>query len=198
MRWAGWQLVDGGRVRSDQPGYVLLIEACLPYKCLADLVGCERMILPGVENPDERARLVATGFAGALPNSVGLTELSALAERAIALASRVPRRRRVGPATLDLYHRDAQVAGRWVGLFPREFELLWCLADNAGVRMSKRQLLKDVWRLDHDPETNRVEVHISRLRSKLASAGAGELIGNRSDRRLLRPQMSARGASANA
>ena len=43
--------------------------------------------------------------------------------------------------------------------------------------MSKRQLLKDVWRLDHDPETNRVEVHISRLRSKLASAGVGELIG---------------------
>jgi two-component system OmpR family response regulator len=79
--------------------------------------------------------------------------------------------------TLDLFYRDAQFAGRWIGLFPREFELLWRLAERPGARITRRQLLKDVWRLDHDPETNRVEVHVSRLRAKLAFAGAGDLVG---------------------
>ncbi|GAA4043737.1 winged helix-turn-helix domain-containing protein [Parerythrobacter jejuensis] len=79
----------------------------------------------------------------------------------------LPRQIGVGPLTLDLFHRDAQIGTRWLGLFPREFALLWRLAESPGQRLDRMTLLADVWRLDHDPETNRLEVHVARLRAKL-------------------------------
>jgi DNA-binding response OmpR family regulator len=136
-----------------------------------------RLLLLGVEQPLERAALLTLGCAEALPAAVGIRELEARARRVSQLSGMVPRRRTVGPLTLDLFHRDVLVGTRWAGLFPREFELLWRLSERCGARLTRRQLLKDVWRLEHDPETNRVEVHVSRLRAKLAFAGAGDMIG---------------------
>ncbi|MES2699627.1 MAG: winged helix-turn-helix domain-containing protein [Pseudomonadota bacterium] len=43
-------------------------------------------------------------------------------------------------------------------------------------RVTRQQLLEDVWRMGHDPQTNSVEVHVSRLRSKLAAAGCAQLV----------------------
>ena len=83
----------------------------------------------------------------------------------------LPRWRTIGALTLDLFHRDARCKGRWLALHPREFGLLWRLADSPGEIVTRRQLLRDVWRLGHDPETNSVEVHVSRLRAKLAAHG---------------------------
>ena len=54
-----------------------------------------------------------------------------------------------------------------MGLHPREFEVLWRLAETPRIVVTRKELLRDVWRLDHDPETNRVEVNISRIRAKL-------------------------------
>lgn len=79
----------------------------------------------------------------------------------------LPRTRHAGALTLNLFHRDVCVAGRWAGLHPREFALLWRLAETPRTFVSRQQLLAEVWRLDHDPETNRVEVNISRIRAKL-------------------------------
>lgn len=174
LRRVGWRLAgheDAGFRHSDYPILIehnALREARLRRECTVVL---------GVDCADERVRLLAEGFAGALCGAIGLVELSARAHRVHISAGLVPRRRQVGPVTLDLYHRDAQLAGRWVGLFPREFELFWRLSEQCGTRLTRLQLLKDVWRLEHDPETNRVEVHVSRLRAKLAFAGAGDLVG---------------------
>ncbi len=77
---------------------------------------------------------------------------------------------------LDLFHRDGCIAREWLGLHPREFELLWRLAQSPGQRLSRRRLLSDVWRIDHDPETNRVEVHVARIRAKLNRFGLSWLI----------------------
>lgn len=88
----------------------------------------------------------------------------------------LPRRRRVGPVTLDLLHRDGTVGGARLGLHPREFALLWRLAETPWRRVTRRELLADVWRLEHMPETNSLEVHVSRLRAKLAVSGAGWLV----------------------
>ncbi|MWV27197.1 hypothetical protein GRF63_04700 [Erythrobacter sp. GH3-10] len=88
----------------------------------------------------------------------------------------LPRWRDIGALTLDLFHRDARKGARWLGLHPREFSLLWRLADSPGVPVSRRQLITDVWRLNHEPETNSVEVHVSRLRSKLADVGCEGLV----------------------
>lgn len=176
LRRAGWRLVEGGARRTGRFPYPLLVGPGMACTCLAALVGREWIVRMGVAAGEERARLVGMGYGDALPVRIALPELSARVLRVTVTAGSLPCERRVGPAVLDLRHRDARVGGKWVGLFPREFELLWRLSESRGERVTRRQLLKDVWRLDHDPETNRVEVHVSRLRSKLGLMGMGQLV----------------------
>lgn len=88
----------------------------------------------------------------------------------------IPRFRDAGEVTLDLFHRDGRVADSWLGLHPREFALLWRLAETPGERMTRRQLLADVWRIHFDPETNSVAVHVARVRAKLNTFGLARLI----------------------
>ncbi|TIX52091.1 winged helix family transcriptional regulator [Alteraurantiacibacter aquimixticola] len=88
----------------------------------------------------------------------------------------LPRWRSLGPITLDLFHRDARHGPRWLHLHPREFGVLWRLADTPGERVTRADLLKDVWRINHEPGTNSVEVHVSRLRGKLAEVGCDKLV----------------------
>ena len=121
----------------------------------------------GVEDAAERASLLSLGVAEAMPLSTSLPELSLRARRVQDMFAMLPRWRTIGPLTLDLFHRDARNGHRWLGLYPREFGLLWRLSDKPGETVSRRQLLEDVWRTHFDPDTNSVEVHVSRLRSKL-------------------------------
>ncbi|MEL7444623.1 MAG: winged helix-turn-helix domain-containing protein [Pseudomonadota bacterium] len=79
----------------------------------------------------------------------------------------IPRFREAGDVTLDLFHRDGRVDDHWLGLHPREFELLWRLAEQPGIVLSRRQLLEDVWRITFEPETNSLAVHVARVRAKL-------------------------------
>jgi len=91
-------------------------------------------------------------------------------------AAFIPRQFRVGPLVLDILHRDARAGERWLSLHPREFELLWRLGEAGGQVVDRRTLLRDVWRLLHEPETNSVEVHVYRLRAKLAPHGLAGLV----------------------
>lgn len=88
----------------------------------------------------------------------------------------VPRRMQAGPILLDLLYRDARLRDRWLYLHPREFGLLWRLAETPRTALSRRTLLADVWRMRHEPQTNTLEVHIFRLRRKLAACGVEHLI----------------------
>lgn len=133
-------------------------------------------IAVGVTCGEERAAMLAAGLGDALCAQVALGELSVRAARLVMAAGALPRRRRVGPLVLDLLHRDARVNGRWLALHPREFALLWRLADAPGERVPRERLLRDVWRLAHVPETNSLEVHVSRLRAKLAVAKVAWLV----------------------
>lgn len=135
-----------------------------------------RLIMLGVEEPAERAALLALGCAEALGASTTLRELAVRAARVDEMFGLLPRWRDLGPLTLDLFHRDARKGSTWLHLHPREFGVLWRLADTPGERVTRRQLLEDVWRLGHDPQTNSVEVHVSRLRSKLGAAGCAQLV----------------------
>lgn len=134
------------------------------------------IVAVGVDEAQARASLIAAGFGDALPTAVALVELAARLLKLDGAGPRIPRERRAGPLTLDLFHRDARLAGRWLGLHPREFALLWRLAETPFRRVSKPDLLADVWRLDRVPETNSLEVHVSRLRTKLACKGLGWLV----------------------
>lgn len=93
----------------------------------------------------------------------------------------IPRFREAGDLTLDLFHRDGRIDDRWLGLHPREFALIWRLAQQPGERMTRRQLLAEVWRINHEPETNSVAVHVARVRAKLEPFGLSRLIATHSE-----------------
>ena len=93
----------------------------------------------------------------------------------------IPRFREAGYVTLDLFHRDGRVEDRWLGLHPREFELLWRLAEEPGKRLTRQQLLADVWRIHFEPETNSVAVHVARVRAKLELFGLAGILATHPD-----------------
>jgi DNA-binding response OmpR family regulator len=84
---------------------------------------------------------------------------------------------RFGPVELDLAAREVRVGGRPVRLGPMEFKLLEYLARNAGVAVSRDQILSEVYGYEADIATDRVDLLVRRLRSKLGDhADAGSII----------------------
>jgi two-component system OmpR family response regulator len=69
--------------------------------------------------------------------------------------------------TMDLLTRRVERAGREIDLQPREFRLLEVLLRHAGQVMTRTMLLEKVWDYRFDPQTNVIDVHISRLRQKV-------------------------------
>lgn len=137
----------------------------------AELSRRRRALVVGIDDALERARLLRLGFGDAMGPQPELEELEIRALRIVDAVRSLPRFRQVGPLKLDLLQRDGVVAGRPLGLHPREFGLLWRLADSPGEPVMVGSLLRDVWRMAFRPETNSLAVHISRLRSKLRVAG---------------------------
>jgi two-component system, OmpR family, response regulator len=76
-------------------------------------------------------------------------------------------RLRVADLELDLLSRKATRAGHAIDLQPREFQLLETLMRHAGQVMTRTMLLEQVWNYHFDPQTNVIDVHISRLRQKI-------------------------------
>ena len=72
-----------------------------------------------------------------------------------------------GDLTLDVVARRAQRAGRTIELQAKEFVLLEYLMRNPGRVLSKTMILQHVWDYHFDPQTNVVDVLVSRLRSKI-------------------------------
>lgn len=81
-----------------------------------------------------------------------------------------------GGIAMDLLKREVRCGGRPALLQPREFELLEELLRNADRVVTRTMLLERVWGFHFDPQTNIVETHMSRLRSKLAEAGVRDAI----------------------
>jgi DNA-binding response OmpR family regulator len=75
----------------------------------------------------------------------------------------------VGDVDVDLRRREALRAGEVVALTTREFDLLAFLADNAGLALSRQQLLDGVWGTDWYGDERTVDVHVAQLRKKLGS-----------------------------
>ena len=74
---------------------------------------------------------------------------------------------RVGDLELDLLARTATRAGSPIELQPREFKLLECLMRHAPRVVTRTMLLEQVWDYHFDPQTNVIDVHVSRLRRKI-------------------------------
>lgn len=72
-----------------------------------------------------------------------------------------------GPLECHVKARTAHRSGRHLPLSPKEFQLFKYLMDNAGEVVTREMLLRDIWRLNFDPQTNVVDVNVGRLRRKL-------------------------------
>jgi len=76
-------------------------------------------------------------------------------------------RLQVADLTLDLRDQSVKRAGKPIRLQPREFRLLAFLMRHSGQLVTRTMLLEHVWEFHFDPQTNVVDVQISRLRSKI-------------------------------
>ena len=74
---------------------------------------------------------------------------------------------RTGDLELDRLSHTVKRAGKEIILQPREFRLLEYLMRHAGQVVTRTMLLENVWDYHFDPQTNVIDVHISRLRSKI-------------------------------
>ena len=74
---------------------------------------------------------------------------------------------RVGELEMDLIGRIVSRQGKEIDLQPREFQLLEFMMRHAGQSVTRTMLLEKVWEYHFDPQTNVIDVHISRLRSKI-------------------------------
>lgn len=77
---------------------------------------------------------------------------------------------RVGAVEVDTGRREARRDGEVVALTARQFDLLRHLAGNAGLALSRRQLLDGVWGPDWYGDERTVDVHVRQLRKKLGDA----------------------------
>jgi two-component system OmpR family response regulator len=74
---------------------------------------------------------------------------------------------RIGDLELDRLSHSVKRAGKEIVLQPREFRLLEYLMRHAGQVVTRTMLLENVWDYHFDPQTNVIDVHVSRLRSKI-------------------------------
>ncbi len=96
-----------------------------------------------------------------------LARVEALGRRRAAPSASVTTRYAVGDLELDVITRTVRRASRKIDLQPREFRLLEYLMRHAGQVVTRTMLLENVWEYHFDPQTNVIDVHISRLRSKI-------------------------------
>jgi len=94
-----------------------------------------------------------------------LARIEALLRRGPASSATV--KLKAGPLEMDLLSRNVTRQGRDIDLLPREFRLLEFLMRHAGQVVTRTMLLENVWDYHFDPQTNVIDVHVSRLRQKL-------------------------------
>lgn len=91
--------------------------------------------------------------------------------RRAAMPAESPDLVRLGDVEIHVKARTVHRRGQFVAVSRKEFELLHKLADHAGDVLTRSMLLDAVWNLRFDPQTNVVDVHVSRLRRKLEIDG---------------------------
>ena len=85
---------------------------------------------------------------------------------------------RVGSLELNLIDRTARRGNRPIDLRPREFQLLKYMMQRSDQVLTFENLIKDVWHYKFVPETNRVNVHMGRLRAKVDGPNEAPIIRN--------------------
>lgn len=127
------------------------------------------LVLSALTSLDERVRGLREGCDDYLTKPFAMEELLARVEALGRRASLLGNQNRITVAdlSLDLQERRAVRAGRLIALQPREYQLLEYLARHRGEVVTRKRLLEKVWGYHFDPETNVIDVQMSRLRNKV-------------------------------
>lgn len=147
------------------------------------------LVLSALGGVDDRVKGLRAGGDDYLPKPYAISELLARVE---ALGRRqapseAETRYVVGDLVLDRLAHKVTRAGKPIALQPREYRLLEYLMKFAGQVVTRTMLLENVWDYHFDPQTNVIDVHISRLRAKIDKnhekpllhtvRGAGYMVG---------------------
>jgi two-component system, OmpR family, response regulator len=168
---------DGLLRSAVEPFDVLIVDRMLPNLDGLSLVQHLRktghatpvLFLSALGEVDDRVKGLRAGGDDYLAKPYAFSELLARVENlgrrrnSRAAATRL----KVADLELDLLSRKATRAGQAIDLQPREFQLLETLMRHAGQVMTRTMLLEQVWNYHFDPQTNVIDVHISRLRQKI-------------------------------
>ncbi|WP_280177002.1 response regulator transcription factor [Roseibium sediminis] len=160
------------------PYDVLIVDRMLPKRDGLSVISTLRasgnhtpvLILSALGQVDDRVKGLKAGGDDYLPKPYAFTELQARVE---ALARRpkasgeVETTYQVGDLVLDRLAHSCRRGEVEIPLQPREFRLLEYLMQHAGQVVTRTMLLENVWEYHFDPQTNVIDVHISRLRSKI-------------------------------
>jgi two-component system OmpR family response regulator len=127
------------------------------------------LILSALGAVDDRVKGLKAGGDDYLTKPFAFAELLARVQALVRRATRAPEPTTltVDDVVLDLLSRKVTRAGKALDLRPREFTLLEFLMRHAGHVVSKTMILSHVWDYHFDPQTNVIDVHISRLRQKI-------------------------------
>jgi len=172
----GFQVVDG----EARPDLVLLGNSAALDECRARH-GDVPVIVLGEPESDavDRVRALERGCDDFLVRPFAYEELLARIRAVLRRTSPAAHEvRRAGPVTADLATRGVKVAQVPVALAGKEYELLLKLMTDPTRVFTKEQLLREVWGFRSLGRTRTLDSHASRLRRKLATAGAGSVVLN--------------------
>ncbi len=127
------------------------------------------LFLSALSEVDDRVKGLKAGGDDYLTKPYAFVELLARIDALLRRRqpSSVKTRLQVGDLELDLLTRQAKRGDVDIDLQPREFRLLEYLMRHAGQVVTRTMLLESVWEYHFDPQTNVIDVHVSRLRAKI-------------------------------
>ena len=165
---------------------VLIVDRMLPRRdglsvisaLRAKDIGTPALILSALGQVDDRVKGLRAGGDDYLTKPYAYTELLARIEALVRRPAPEEQTTRysVGDLSLDRLSHKVTRAGDPILLQPREFRLLEYLMKHAGQVVTRTMLLENVWDYHFDPQTNVIDVHISRLRGKIDKGFAKPLL----------------------
>jgi DNA-binding response OmpR family regulator len=168
---------EGLQIALDQSPDVAIVDLMLPRRDGLSVIDELRrrgrttpvLILSARRSVDDRVLGLQAGGDDYLTKPFAFAELLARVQALVRRASRAPEPTTltVDDLALDLLTRKVTRGGTVIELRPREFALLEYLMRNAGKVVSKTMILSHVWEYNFDPQTNIVDVLVSRLRDRI-------------------------------
>ncbi|MCV6574622.1 MAG: response regulator transcription factor [Cohaesibacter sp.] len=168
---------EGYKLAASHSYDVMIVDRMLPKRDGLSIIEQRRtegdetpvLILSALGEVDDRVTGLRAGGDDYLTKPYAFSELLARIEVMARRRSpsEVATTYRLADLELDRLAHTVKRAGEQIILQPREFRLLEYLMKNAGQVVTRTMLLENVWDYHFDPQTNVIDVHISRLRAKI-------------------------------